>query len=153
MVHTALQPLLWTLADEASVACPADSLTQTLPRLYRVYSRRSCSVRCTFFLHVQHPAQLSRLFFVLFQCHRCCLPQPHPPLRQQQTEVCPSEVLCVVLATVNAQGFMLYFGGEEIPPSQVCEVFFFSLSEHRFHDQPIAEKHIQRAVLKCIFLD
>lgn len=35
------------------------------------------------------PAQLSQLFSVLFQCHRCCLPQPHPLLHQQHTEVCP----------------------------------------------------------------
>ena len=47
--HTALQPRLWTLADEASVARPAAPLTQTLPRLYRVYSGRSCSVWYTFF--------------------------------------------------------------------------------------------------------
>lgn len=133
MVHTAPQPLLWTLADEAPVARPVTPLTQALPRLYRVYSGRSCSVWCT-----SSPAQLSQLFSVLFQCHRCCLPQPHPPLHQQQTEVCLSEVLCAVLTAVNAQGFMLYFGGEEIPLIQVCEVFFFCLSEVSFHDLPVA---------------
>lgn len=41
MVHRALQPLLWTLADEATVAHLVAPVTQTLPRLYRVYSGRS----------------------------------------------------------------------------------------------------------------
>lgn len=127
MVHRVLQPPLWMLADEASVAHLVAPVTQALPRLYRVYSGRSWSLRCSFFLHIQNPAQLSWLFSVLFQCHCCCLPQPHPPLHPQQTKVCPSEVLCAVLTAVNAQGFMLYFGGEEIPPIQVCEVFFFSV--------------------------
>lgn len=125
MLHTAPRPLLWTLADEASAARPVTPLTQTGPRRYRVYSGPFLLSVVHFFLHVQHPAQLSQLFSVLFQCHRRCLPQPHPPLRQRQTEVCPCEVLCAVLTAVNAQGFMLHFGGEEIPPIQVCEVFFF----------------------------
>lgn len=46
---------------------------------------------------------------------------------------------------------MLHFGGEEIPPIQVCEVFFFSpLSA--FTIRLLLEKHVQRAVLKCIFV-
>lgn len=118
-----------------------------------------------FFLHIQNPAQLNWLFSVLFQCHHCCLPQPHPPLHPQQTKVCPSEVLCAVLTAVNAQGFMLYFGGEEIPCIQVCEVFFFSIwsqlswSSHCLKTYPTScfEVHFCRFKhyyfgVKCLFL-
>lgn len=79
-------------------------------------------------------AQLSWLFSVLFQCHHCCLPQPHPPLHQQQTEECPSEVLRPVLTAAYAQGFKLYFGGEEMLCIHVCEVLFFTLTEVSFYD-------------------
>lgn len=79
-------------------------------------------LRGTLSPHVQHPAQRNPLFSVLLQCLRCRLPQPHPPLRQLQPEVSPSEVLCAVLTTVNAQGFMLYFWGEEILSVRACEV-------------------------------
>lgn len=96
------------------------------------------ALRCGTFFNSASSIAKPSIFCSYFSGFFCCLPQPHPPLHQQQPEVCPSEVLCAVLTAVSAQNFMLYFGGEEIPLIQACEVFFFSLSEVSVPDLPIA---------------
>lgn len=46
---------------------------------------------------------------------------------------------------------MLYFGGEEIPLIQACEVFFFSLSEVSVPDLPIAYKSLPKSCFEVRF--
>ena len=147
MVHTGccLCCGRWLTKPLWLVPPPSDSNpAQTLQSLF--WKVLVCVVHLYTFLST--PAQLSQLFSVLFQSHRGCLPQPHPSLHQQQTKVCPSEVLCAVLTTVNAQGFMLYFGGEDIPPFQVCEVFS-SLSEVQLS----WSAHCRKSCFECIVVD
>ena len=63
-----------------------------------------------------------------------------------------SEVLCAVLTAANAQGFMLYFSGEEIPPISRLWGLLFSLRlKSAFMICLLLRKHIQRVVFEVHF--
>ena len=140
MLHMALQPLLWTLADESSLLC-----LRTLPRLHWVYSGW-----CTFFFSsTAKPA-----IFCSFSMPSLLPASTTPTLTPAAHWSMPSLKCCVQ----SSPQLMLRVScctlvERKYPPFHVCEVFFFSLRlKSAFMICLLLRKHIQRAVLKCTFV-
>lgn len=112
MLHMALQPLLWTLADESSLLC-----LRTLPRLHWVYS--GC---CTFFFSsTAKPA-----IFCSFSMPSLLPASTTPTLTPAAHWSMPSLKCCVQ----SSPQLMLRVScctlvERKYPPFHVCEVFFF----------------------------
>lgn len=112
MLHMALQPLLWTLADESSLLC-----LRTLPRLHWVYSGW-----CTFFFSsTAKPA-----IFCSFSMPSLLPASTTPTLTPAAHWSMPSLKCCVQ----SSPQLMLRVScctlvERKYPPFHVCEVFFF----------------------------